>query len=341
MLCVNTHAGRRARRASSLFLALLIAPAVSYAQPESLEVRENRAVALRSEGRTQEALEVFREVFEAGHLPRTQARLGLAETALGRWVSAEHDLQTALGAASDPFISANRAALETTLATVRAHLGSLEVLCPQHGAEVWIEGRLAASLPLTAPMRVAAGSTPMEIRAEGYYPVVRTVTVAPGQIVRESVELMPVRTIPVQAIREVAAPQGALRVTPLPVTTPVEEPGGRGHTRRVAGWWTLGGAALMAVGGGVALGVQRNVGSQFNADCSAMYDDELSADCASRRSSANTAGALAVTGLAVGGALAVVAAVLLFPTTSTSNRRATALCGAGPGTLGVSCSATF
>lgn len=326
--------------------AWIAATAVSplaHAQTDPLEARENQAIALRAEGRTQEALAVFQEVFEAGHLPRTQARLGLAETALGRWVSAETDLQTALDATGDPFISANRATLEATLATVRGHLGSLEVLCPQPGAEVWIEGRRAASLPMRVPLRLVAGSMPIEVRAEGHYPVVRNVTVAAGQLVRESVELMATQVVvapttpvpPTETQAPTRSPEG-------PIAHPDPSPSSA-HTRRVAAAWMAGGAALMALGGGIALGVQRSVGTQFNHECSSMYDDALSDGCATMRSQANTSSALAVTGFALGGALAATAVVLLLlPSSGTGGHHARrAVCGPGLGTVGVACAATF
>ncbi len=51
-----------------------------------------RGIELRIQHRDDEALALFRRAYEATPKPRTRAQIGLAEQALGSWVSAEVDL---------------------------------------------------------------------------------------------------------------------------------------------------------------------------------------------------------------------------------------------------------
>ena len=115
--------------------------------------------------------------------------MGLAEVALGRWSDAETHLQEALAVSSNAWIQKNGKTLESSLSSVRDHLGSLQVLGEPAGAEVVIEGEVRGTLPMEKPLRVRAGECRFDVRAKGYESVSRSLQISPGDLTRETVKL--------------------------------------------------------------------------------------------------------------------------------------------------------
>ena len=95
----------------ALFAACLVLPRSLLAQPEPLESRYQRGVALRAERRDADALAVFRAIYAETRAPRALAQVALAEAALGEWIDAETHLAEATCAVEDAWIRRNRAAL--------------------------------------------------------------------------------------------------------------------------------------------------------------------------------------------------------------------------------------
>jgi hypothetical protein len=183
------------RRASAVLLLLvLLVPAVAGAEtPAELT---KRGLELRRERRDAEALADFRRAYAIEPAPRTLAQIALAEQALGRWADAEADLQSALGAAADPWIAAHGHDLSTGLTAIQSHLGALVVEADVAGAEVLVNGAHAGVLPLAGPLRVEAGTAVVEVRAEGYASARRMTSVEPGGSAREVVHLVPLAVAP-------------------------------------------------------------------------------------------------------------------------------------------------
>jgi hypothetical protein len=140
-----------------------------------------RGTELRRKGEDATALPLYQKAYElAGGTPRTAAQLGLVEMALDYRIEAEGHLTEALSARNEIWINRNRAVLEEALRGVKAGIGALMVTGSPTGAEVIVAGRPLGKLPLAAPVRVLAGRTKVEVRAQGYTAASVTVVV-PGQ----------------------------------------------------------------------------------------------------------------------------------------------------------------
>lgn len=155
----------------------------SFGAPLSAQRRGDlidEGVALREEGRDEEALALFEQAYAQTNQARALAQIALAEQALGRFVEAEAHLADALGHDEDAFIRRNRVHLEAALEEIRLRVGDLTVEGGAPGAEVIIGGQAVGVLPLDAPVRVVAGSVAVEVRASGYERFIDTVQVRGG-----------------------------------------------------------------------------------------------------------------------------------------------------------------
>ncbi len=181
------------RLATTLSALLLAAPAFALQDPPVKPVDEpsliSQGVALRVQGQDAAAFDLFSIAWERYRTPRSQAQMGLAAQALGRWAIAETQLAGAL-LADDSWISGKRKTLEDALATVRKRLGSLEVLANVAEAQVLVDGQTVGQLPMSAPLRLPTGTVVLQVQASGYVPVQRSVMVEAGQLARESFQLV-------------------------------------------------------------------------------------------------------------------------------------------------------
>src|SRR3954451_5273481 len=186
----------RIRSASPLlFVALLVAlgtavgPCRVLAASAATEADAalKRGVDLRRRGDDAQALVEFQHAYSWYRSARALAQIGFAEMALGRWRDAEEHLGQALADADDVWVRRNRATIEQSRAMVAGPRGTLEVLGSPEGAELRVDGRLVGRLPLTRPIRVAAGNIGVELRAAGYLPSSRPVTITAGQLSRETI----------------------------------------------------------------------------------------------------------------------------------------------------------
>lgn len=312
-------------RFSPLALSLsvsLLAPGV-FAQTDPSEALITHGVALRSAGHDDEALAEFTRAYELSHSPRAVAQMGFAEQALGRWLLADGHVRQALAASGDPWVTRTRAVLEGALAEISRHLGRLEVRANIAGAEVFIENTRVATLPMTEPARVLAGSNVIEVRAVGYHTVSRAVNVPETGLAREVVEL-------------VAEASG-------PGVVPARS---GGSTLRTLAWVSAGASALAFGGALVAWRLREGEAGTYNDDprCVGEVSAETLATCAALRESsvqgAQSAETWTAVGLIAGGALAVTAGVL-FAVSPRASRAQAFGCGPGPGTVGVMCGARF
>jgi hypothetical protein len=229
----------RRRTAVGLLLVSLGFARDGYAQAPNADELTRQGLALRRQRRDAEALESFRRAYALRPTPRTLAQIALAEQALGHWVDAEAELRNALQATDDPWIAQHRPVLVAGLADIQTHLGGLEVEADAPGAELWLNGAHATSLPVTRPMRVEAGSVVIDVRAAGYAPARRITSVEAGETARETIHLVPL--VP-------AAPVAQLAAMPRP---PVEPPPARpaavippDRPMRAASFVLLGAAAV-------------------------------------------------------------------------------------------------
>jgi hypothetical protein len=266
----------------------------------------SRGVKLRGEGKDAEALDLFRQAYEISRGPRALAQLGLAEQALGRWVEAESHLKAALDSRDDQWVRSHRQALEGALRYVGQQLGSVEVLSNVNGAKVEVDGKGAGQLPLSQPIRVAAGTHTLTLTCEGYHPAERRFTVSPGGLARETIDLAPIKVAqaePPKKELDLAPTTSGPSASPA-VVAPVEP---AEEKASILPWIAAGSAVAAVAVGAIFLGVRAGHVSKFN-DAHCPGD----AICEDERSAANSAQTIATIGFIGGGALAAGAAALFF-----------------------------
>jgi hypothetical protein len=227
--------------AGALFVASLSsALPAGAAQPTTSDAEGliKRANALRGAKRDQEALPLYQKAYEIAPTPRTAAQLGLCETILGYWLSADTHLSEALAGKSE-WIDRNRATLEQTLRMAQKQIGQVSVTGTPAGAIVSIGGKQIGTVPM-APLRVAAGQLAIEVSAPGYKDHRETVTVA-----GESHQ-----TLAVNLLREGAAVEpGAQEGVPAGGLAQKERPAGADSS---SSWGAGKIAGVVLIGVGVA-----------------------------------------------------------------------------------------
>jgi hypothetical protein len=230
-------------------LALVETPAQG---AESAEALIQKGIVLRTNGHDFEALPLFQRAYELAPTPRANAQLGLVEQALGRWPDAEDHIGKALDARRDPWVERNRKLLGQSLATIRQHIGFIEISGEPAGAEVTVNGRSAGRLPLLAPVRVGQGYVEVELAATAYLPARRTINVTGAEAYQLFVKLEPLE--PKKAL---AAPAAPPVVTTQTTAARRPEPASSGSGRGLRfGGLALGVAGAMAVGNGIRLSVR-------------------------------------------------------------------------------------
>jgi hypothetical protein len=244
-----------------LWGALLVASCLgrqARAQDDGAEVLTKQGLELRRQRRDAEALDAFRRAYAIKATPRTLAQIALAEQALGKWVDAEADLDAALRSTDDAWIAPHRDTLLGGLATIRSHLGWLEVTADAPAARVWVNGAELGELPLAKPVRVEAGSVVVEVRAAGFVPARRVPFVEPGGSAREAVHLVPLAPEPPAVSREATEPpaSGPQGTTEPPRAPPSIASQSNKRAPRTAGDARARYAAYVALGAGaVGLGL--------------------------------------------------------------------------------------
>jgi hypothetical protein len=226
-----------------------------------------RGVQLRKAHDDESAARAFQKAYDQVHSPRSAGQLGLAEQALGRWEDAERHVSEALHATDDAWVSKNQATLAGALGIIQEHLGRIEVTGDPEGAEVSVNGRPAGKLPLADAVPVSAGEVDVDLRAPGYTPAQRTLTIVAGQYQRLVMHLAKENAGPVGASEQpktVAGEKAAEGGAPVAVapagapgsirTSAAVEPVGPSTARTVVKWSAAGAAGL-----GLALGITATI----------------------------------------------------------------------------------
>jgi hypothetical protein len=136
---------------------------------------------LRRAGDDLGAIPLLQQAYRVNPGPRTAAHLGMAEFAVGRWAESDLHLTEALKSPNDPWVKKNLNQIIDSLRTAKGHVSRVEITGDPAGAEVLVNGRPVGRLPLAQPIAVSAGSVDIELRAPGYQPGFRTVTLTGGQ----------------------------------------------------------------------------------------------------------------------------------------------------------------
>jgi hypothetical protein len=316
----------------------LVPVRTAHAQSDVCDGQLHEGVDLRRQGRDAEALERFRQAWETCRRPRARVQIAWASQAVGRWVDAAANLREALATRDDPWLEARRAQLEDDLRTVEGHVGSLEVIGGAPGAEVRLDGTLVATLPTQGPFQWAVGEVRLEVRLPGDRTVTRSITITPGRVTREQVEVSVDRPVATVALSN---------DPPYPEARPTVLPGPRrGGLRHVLAVGAGVGAGVLLAGAAVAYGYGYSLVDSHNgnAGCPGVGASEQPGPCETWLQTSYTMETLSLVGLGAGVALGATAVVLLF----TERRggadpapRAAIGCGGGPGTIGVACGLRF
>jgi hypothetical protein len=320
----------------ALVVALAGASASAQRIDDRAHIEEGRGH--RRAGRNEEALRAFREAYAQRPTPEAAGQIGFAEHALERWEPASRHLREALAEPRDPWVVAQREALEFSLRAVESHLGTLRVECAAPDAVVSMVGYADTALPMREPLRLPPGTVEIETRAPGHRAARQEVTLSAGETVRVVVQLArdvvaaePVLTQPPpvpESPRAVVAPPEAPRVRPEPA--PVS------RTLHHLGWAALGSAALLSGGGVAAMLVRDDAAARWNDDARCLGGGRTrEQNCAASRERVELMQTLMITGYTAGAVLALSAVVAFAVAPS---RRAVQV-GLHPG--GVSLSGRF
>jgi tetratricopeptide repeat protein len=251
--CVRVQPRRRcvaAALATSIALASVPSPALAREANTTDDARDEvsslieRGIALRKSGADADALPLFQQA-EQLDPESTRVKVHLAATyqALGQWEAADRYLTRALEQSGDPYVQKHQATLASARRTIDGHIGQLRILGGPRGTELRLNGKLLGTLPIEETIRVEAGIYTLEASLPGHYPLTRSVALAGGALVRETVELEP-RSARRQP-DEPAGEAGSLNAAGAASQAPrVDE----GHTNWWA--WTFGGLAV--AGGALA-----------------------------------------------------------------------------------------
>lgn len=246
------------QRRTATFVTLVAAVSAAFpctrasAAKKSLSPAEEHIEAgleLRRRGRDDTALAEFQRAYGLDPSPRASAQLGLCEQALGSWVDANQHISDALGARQDPWVLKNQTVLESSLRTVKEHLGTVRVNGGPAGAHVFVSGRAAGQLPLENPIPVNAGSVEIVGEAPGYRRESVTVTVEGGRFqdvalnLQREVPLAPTAHQPQTAAEQTLTPQTAVAMN---ADEPAQEGSSRSLFSRPTFWIVVG--TLLAAG---------------------------------------------------------------------------------------------
>jgi hypothetical protein len=295
---------------------------------ESSEVSEliERGITLRRAGDDARALESFRQAERlAPASTRVQVHLAATYQALGNWESADRYLSLAIRDPEDPYVQKHQAVLAAARRTIDGHIGTLQLSGGPRGTEIKLNGRAVGTLPIEDSVRLEAGIYTLEARLPGHYPVTRSIALAGGTLVRESIALTPVEG----GSEERAA-----------VTEPRAEAAASGGSNWLT--WTFAGLAVAGGVGTVAAWAtrERHV-ENWNDDSQCLRPGQTRGDvCAGEREDGDRAETWMWVAGAATGAFTVASVVSFWVNADDGKESGTALgCGVGFGQL--SCSGSF
>jgi hypothetical protein len=263
--------GRRVSLALIGVLSLCLSGVSSAAQQDPMpddEAAIKRGTELRRVGQDRAALAEFQRAVRLRETPRALAQLALAEQALGLWVDAHTHLTRALGTRDDSWIQKNRSTLETAQASIRSHMGQVEVWGLPNGAEVQLDGVVAGKLPSVTAW-VTTGDVSLTVTAPGHAPLTRLLVIPSASRSREHVQLRPlaaITKIPPQAIADTRiasaadAPEGAgtarsiaLDTDPTATTPEASSAPETGQPPIYKRWWFWTAIGVVALGTGATV----------------------------------------------------------------------------------------
>jgi hypothetical protein len=275
-----------------------------------------KARALREAGDQAGVIELLTASYARTPKPRYLFEISQAHQALGHWVEAESNLQGALLASNDPWVKEYQAVLQDGLRKVKVRLGTIEIKTePPAGVEVVLNGVSVGKTPI-APLRAVVGTAVLELRADGYVTVRRTVEVESQGVFREFFKLVPEARIepappPPPVITLLPAPSPS--PTPSPVSvTPAVPPTAKPSGGLPAGFWVFSGLAVVGLATGATFGILSNNDATRSNDIGCPSRSASDAECLAIQDDIATKRTVTGISLGVGGAAALSAVLVLI-----------------------------
>lgn len=159
-------------------------------------------------GRAAEALAAYKESYAARPDAAVLYNIGRAHQALADYGAALDALES-FEKTAPPDVRARVPGLARLLADVRRHASLLAISSVVDGATVRLDDRSLGKTPLSAPVRVNAGTATLVIEKDGFFPFQRTITLTPGAVAAFDVVLVSKLT---KAIVTVRSPVAGARV---------------------------------------------------------------------------------------------------------------------------------
>lgn len=179
-------------------------PTAAYATQES-EALIKEGIELRRAGQDAAAIPKLQRAFDIEGTPRSAAQLGLCLHAVGRWSEADHYLALALAAPRDPWVKKNRDALKESSEAVKMHVGRVDVLGDPEGAQVFVNGKQVGTFPLPDAIPVNEGLVKVEVRAIGFEPSSKDITISARSYQRLVMRLVAQGPKPLPSVSHTAA----------------------------------------------------------------------------------------------------------------------------------------
>jgi tetratricopeptide (TPR) repeat protein len=174
------------------------APSSSTAAPPSAEVlkeageRYARGLTLYGDGEFLLALVEFERAYQLSNNYKVLYNIGQVRIQLGRYAKAKEALEDYLKAGGTSLSAERTQAVNKDLATLAERTATLNIITPEVGADISLDGKVIATSPLSAPLIVDAGEHNLVLHKAGFYDAAQSVTLAGHDQLELTVELKPI-----------------------------------------------------------------------------------------------------------------------------------------------------
>lgn len=195
-------------------VGLLTRPAGAQPSADEAALRHfQSATALFEAGDYELALTEFQAAYDAKPHPTVLRNVAATQERLRRYPDAIRTLERYLTEATSPAFRAERAAIAAHLVGLRSLVGRIEVVLPEPGFSIEVDGRSVGTSPLTEPVEVPLGTRTVVARRDGWEPATAEVQVAGGAT--SSVEIQPIARMARLTV-DTAAPHATVSVDDSP-----------------------------------------------------------------------------------------------------------------------------
>jgi hypothetical protein len=329
---------------ASLAAVAIVTSVSSIARAEEspeVEALLKRGIALRKEGKDEEALTVFLDAeSQAPKSVRVLLHVATAAQAASKWLMADEYLKKAMSHGEDPYYLKYKDEIEEVRLATAQRVGHFRAIGEPDGAEVVLNGQVIGTLPMETPKTLEAGTYIMEVSKPGYFRLRRPISIGGGVLTRESVQL------------NERAP-GSVDPTDPQAGVPAEP---KSYWASSAFTWTLAGVGAAAgVASGISFYLREQAVEHWNDDerCLSESNPEepRSSVCADVRNDIDTAEQVGIVTGVIGIAFAGAALTHWIATSGDSEpgtdtakrgeRRSEAHVQCSPGLMNLVCSGTF